>query len=144
MKKDVHDYLQQGMFGPREQLPDERRQYLGTLRERVLVALTQGQVRKPGTYEEIQDLLVKHPTVKMFLNGNMDYSSLSDYIKLANKHDILYSMTVNQEHNSEIGLLLAYGEAIDKEEIMITETEKDDPEVKGIKKFFSDLFQSDK
>jgi uncharacterized protein YueI len=57
---------------------------------------------------------------------------------------LLASLTVNQEHNSEIGLLLAYDEAIDKDEIMVSEPEKDDPEVKGIKKFFSDLFKSDK
>lgn len=43
-KSKVDDYLQQGIYGPKVTNPDERRQFLGTLRERIEVALNQGQV----------------------------------------------------------------------------------------------------
>jgi uncharacterized protein YueI len=142
MSKDVEDYLQEGMLGVLENKPDERRKYLGTLRERVVVALTQGQVRESGIYKEsLQSLMKEHLNTKLILNGNMDYSSLSEYIKLADQYNIPYTMTVNSDYNSEFGLLLAYDYAIDKEEIMLNENnDSDDTEEKGIKKFLDKLY----
>ena len=43
-ESNVEDYLKQGMYGPKETNPDERRKYLGTLRERIEMALTKAQV----------------------------------------------------------------------------------------------------
>ena len=79
----LDEYIQQGIHGPREINPDERRKFLGTLRERVVVVLTKSQVREPGTYKEVEDLMQKNRQATLFLNGNMNYSYLSDYIKLA-------------------------------------------------------------
>ncbi|WP_316252510.1 DUF1694 domain-containing protein [Bacillus aquiflavi] len=46
VKPTVDDYLQKGIYGQKEIKPDERRKFLGTLRERVIVALKQSQVRE--------------------------------------------------------------------------------------------------
>jgi uncharacterized protein YueI len=144
MSKDVEDFLQEGLLGPLENKPDERRKYLGTLRERIVVALTQSQVRRFDAYKEpFEEIMKKHPNTKVFLNGNMDYSSLSDYIKLANQQNIPYTMTVNADYNSEFGLILAYDYAIDKEEILLKvdkDNELTETEENGIKKFFDKLF----
>ena len=53
----LDQYLQQGMYGPRETKPDERRLFLGSLRERVIIALTKGQVLRPKAYREVIDAL---------------------------------------------------------------------------------------
>ena len=38
-KADLDEYLKQGMYGTKETNPDERRQFLGTIRERIEVRL---------------------------------------------------------------------------------------------------------
>ncbi len=52
-KSDVEDYLTQGIHGAKETNPDERRKFLGTLRERVEIALIQGQVMEESIYLEV-------------------------------------------------------------------------------------------
>ncbi|WP_421383013.1 YueI family protein [Bacillus salacetis] len=141
----VDDYLQQGMYGQKQTKPDERRKFLGTIRERIVFALTQKQVRRKGTLPQIDSLMKENKGAHLFLNGNMSYTYLSKYIKLAGKYDIQYTMVTNKEHNTDIGLVLAYGHAIDKEEIYIDEDEvikPDIPKAKTKKKsFFAKLFK---
>ena len=43
-KPTVDEVLQQGIYGALETKPDERRKYLGTIRERIIVALKKSQV----------------------------------------------------------------------------------------------------
>ncbi|MBL3615984.1 DUF1694 domain-containing protein, partial [Bacillus sp. RHFS18] len=55
--KTVDLYLQQGMYGPLQTKPDERHLFLGSLRERVIIALTKGQVLQKQPYEEVKQAL---------------------------------------------------------------------------------------
>ncbi|APH04840.1 YueI family protein [Bacillus weihaiensis] len=142
-KSKVDDYLQQGIYGKREINPDERRKFLGTLRERVVVVLTKKQVREKGTYQEVEELMKKNQEATLFLNGTMNYSFLSDYIKLANKVGTKFLISTDKEHETDLGLVLAYDYAIDKEKIYITkkqEVERDNSEEKSLKNFFKKLF----
>lgn len=119
MTKDVHDILQEGIHGPKEINPEERNKFLGTLRERIIAVLTQSQVKESGTNNQIENLLEQNPNVKMLLNGDIDYSYLSDYIKLANQNNIPFTISSDQQHPTDIGLVLAYDYAVDKENINI-------------------------
>jgi uncharacterized protein YueI len=49
----------------------------------------------------------------------MDYQYLGKYIKLAMSHNIPYKIVLNKDHNSDLGLVLAENNAINKEEIHI-------------------------
>lgn len=118
-KPTIDDYLENGMYGQKQTKPDERRKFLGSLRERIVIALTQSQVREKGVYKEVQDSLKKHPDAKLLLNGNMSYSFLSKYIKLADMYHVSFSMVTNKDIETDIGLVLAYDHAIDKEEIYV-------------------------
>ena len=60
-ESNVEDYLKQGMYGPKETNPDERRKYLGTLRERIEMALTKAQVMEEEIYKEVELALKNHP-----------------------------------------------------------------------------------
>lgn len=120
MGKDIHDILQEGIHGPKEINPQERNQFLGTLRERILAVLTLSQVKKGEAIGRIEELLKQHPKVKVLLNGDIDYSYLSKYIKLANKNNNPFTISSNQEHPTDIGLVLTYDYAIDQENIYIT------------------------
>ena len=118
-KPTIDDYLENGMYGQKQTKPDERRKFLGSLRERIVIALTQSQVREKGVYKEVQDSLKKNPDAKLLLNGNMSYTFLSKYIKLADANHVSFSMVTNKDIETDIGLVLAYDHAIDKEEIYV-------------------------
>jgi uncharacterized protein YueI len=142
-KPSVDDALKEGMYGPKEIKPEERRQFLGTLRERIVVALKNGQVTEQKVYPQIEQNIKEHPTAHLFLNGNIDYEQLSKYVKLANQYKIEHTIVTNKEHDTEIGLVLAMDHAIDKEEIYVEKIDamstKSEAEKK--KSFFSKLFK---
>ena len=138
----VDDYLQQGIHGAKQTKPDERRRFLTTLRERVVIALTQAQVMKKGVEPQIEQLMDENPQAHLFLNGNISYTYLSKYIKAAEKRDIEFTIVTNKEYDSELGLVLAHDHAIDKEDIYLSK--KISPiaqPAKEKKGFFSKLFR---
>jgi uncharacterized protein YueI len=118
-KPTIDDYLENGMYGQKQTKPDERRKFLGSLRERIVIALTQNQVREKKVYQQVEDSLKEHPGAKLLLNGNMKYAYLTKYIKLANQQGISFSMVTNKESQTDIGLLLVYDHAVNKEEIYV-------------------------
>ena len=59
-ESNVEDYLKQGMYGPKETNPDERRKYLGTLSERIEMALTKAQVMEEEIYKEVELEMKNH------------------------------------------------------------------------------------
>ena len=146
MPKDIDDYIQQGIHGDKQTNPDERRKFLGTLRERIVIALTQSQVRETGIYKQVEDAFKENGKAHLYLNGNMSYSELSKYTKAAGDNRIEYTIVTNKDHNSEIGLVLAYDYAIDKEEIYVKKVMGNpiavkDKEKKGVFTIFSNVFK---
>ena len=141
-KPTIDDYLENGIYGQKQTKPDERRKFLGTLRERIVIALTQSQVREKGIYKEVQDQLKKHPDAKLLLNGNMSYTFLSKYIKLADTYHVSFSMVTNKEIETDIGLVLAYDHAIDQEEIYVQKKSEKVMEAKAKSKPKKSLFSS--
>lgn len=119
MSGNLDDYIQQGIYGTRQTKPDERRRFLGTIRERIVIALTQEQVREKGVYKQVEDAINENREASLYLNGNINYKVLSKYTKIASKYGVSYTFVTNQNTDSEIGLLLAYDHAIDKEEIYV-------------------------
>lgn len=140
-KPTVDDILQQGIYGAKETKPEERRQFLGTLRERIIAVLKKSQVRESEVYPQVVQLMKENPTSHLLLNGNLPYQDLSKYVKIAKKSKMAYTIVTNKEHDTEIGLVLAMDHAIDKEEIYL-EKLPSEPTQKPKKKqsFFTKLF----
>ncbi|MCL6572567.1 MAG: YueI family protein [Bacillus sp. (in: Bacteria)] len=139
-KPTVDEILQQGIYGALETKPDERRIYLGTIRERIIVVLEKSQVAESEVYPQIQQNMKEYPQAQLFLNGNMNYEELSKYVKMAAKNNIEHTIVTNKDHDTEIGLVLAMDHAIDKVEIQITNEVPEQAEVKKSKGFFGKLF----
>ncbi|MCR2820321.1 YueI family protein [Lederbergia panacisoli] len=138
----VDDYLQKGMYGVKEIKPEERRKFLGTIRERIVVALTKSQVMEKGVYPEVIQLMKEHPKAVMLLNGDLDYSYLSDYIHKARSNHIQFSIVANKNYDTNIGLVLTYDYAIDKKEIYIQKNKEKTVTVsKKKKKSLTSLFR---
>jgi uncharacterized protein YueI len=123
-KPNMEDYLQKGMYGAKETKPEERKKFLGTLRERIVVALLKSQIYENGTYPEIEENLKKHVLATLYLNGDVNYTHLSKYIAMAKKHGIPFSIVSNHTGETNIGLVLAYNHAIDQEDIYISKETK--------------------
>lgn len=122
-KPTVEDVLKEGIYGPKETKPEERRQFLGTLRERVIVALWKSQVKESAIYPEVEMEMKKNPGACLFLNGNIHYNQLSKYIIAAKKYKLNHTIVTNKEYDSDIGLVLAMDHAIDKEKIHVAKAE---------------------
>ena len=150
MSGNIDDYIQQGMYGTRQTKPDERRKFLGTIRERIVIALTQEQVKEEGVYKQVEDAIKENRKARLYLNGNINYGVLSKYTKIATKYDVSYTFVTNKKHDSEIGLLLAYDHAINKEEIYvekeisISEPQKSDNNKKGLFSVFYKFFKHER
>jgi uncharacterized protein YueI len=119
MKKNtVDDYLNNGIYGTPELKGEERKIFLGTIRERVELALTNGQVMKTTTYNEVSTAL-KQKNTKLLLNGNIAYSFLSKYIKLANQLNTPFSLIQDNDSKHPMGLVITHEIAVNKEAIFI-------------------------
>lgn len=138
-KPTVDEVLQQGIHGPLETKPEERRKFLGTLRERIIVALKKSQVREKDIYPQIEQSMKKNKTARLFLNGSLRYGDLSKYVKLATKYKLDYTIVTNKEHETDIGLVLAMDQAIDQPEIYITRKYWEQPKTK--KSLFARIFK---
>jgi uncharacterized protein YueI len=143
-KPDMEDYLQEGIYGSRETKPGERKKFLGTLRERALIALTKGQVMQELGKEELSDNMKQHPEAKLLLNGNVSYRFLSPYKDIADKQGVHHTTISNQQSETDLGAVLTLDYAIEKETITIEVEEKkkkDSTEEDGMRGFFKSLFK---
>ncbi|PQD97134.1 DUF1694 domain-containing protein [Pradoshia eiseniae] len=148
-KKTVDDYLQEGIHGAKEIKTEERREFLGSLRERVVVALGQKTVFENKIPSAFEDILKNNTGAVLYLNGHIDYSYLSKYVKLAESHKIQFKIVLNKDYNSPHGAVLAYGYAINKEDISLpdptknTEKKNEKEPTGGGFSFFKKLFKKD-
>jgi len=143
----IEDYLNQGIYGKKEINPGEKKKFLGTFRERVVIALTKNQVYKPSIYKEVEQEMKKNADAKLILNGSVNYEYLRKYVKIAYKYNIPFTIVENKEHDTDIGLVLAHDYAVDKENIFVSDesqsvTTNDNMGTteNGIKGFFKKLF----
>lgn len=118
-KKNVEDYLTEGIYGTRLPKQEERDYYLGTLRERIVIALTIGQIMTDKGLQQLENSLKQHKDAKLLFNGKISSKYLKAEKELANKYNIPYTIVSNEEVETDIGAVLAYDYAIDKENIYI-------------------------
>lgn len=120
MKEESVDfYLQQGIFGHAETKPDERRMFLGSLRERALLALTKGQVSRNKPYHEVEQILKTNRQATVLLNGELSYASYSQYVKMANAAGCSFKVVNHHEAHSPFGLVIEMPNAVNQEHIYL-------------------------
>ncbi|MFD1850890.1 YueI family protein [Oceanobacillus bengalensis] len=121
MSKDVNDYLTEGMYGTRLPKEDERRKYLGTLRERIILALTIGQVMSDKGIAKLEEAMKENKGSTLLINGHVSARFMKEEKSLATKYNIPYTVIANEQTDTDIGAVLTYDYAIDKEEIFLKE-----------------------
>lgn len=123
MAENIDDYLEKGMYGAKEINPAEKKKYLGTYRERVLVALTKEEVLSQQFLPELEKAILESPDSKLLLNGLLHYNSMRPYIKLAEKCKHEFSIVSRLEDETDLYLVLACQKAINKEDIHLYKEE---------------------
>lgn len=141
-KKSVEDYLMEGIHGPRRPLEEERRKFLGTLRERIVLALTIEQVMTDAGIQKLSEAMKKHPNTKLLINGQVSYRFSAAEKAVAREYNIPYTVISHETHETDIGAVLTYDHAINKENIYLKEEIEESSEEEEMKpSFFSRLKQ---
>ncbi|WP_188455989.1 YueI family protein [Virgibacillus oceani] len=146
-KKNAEDYLNEGIYGKRLPKQGERNKFLGTLRERIVIALTKGQVMSDKGLQALEKAMNEHRDARLLFNGHVAYRFLNEEKTLANKYNIPYTIITNEDSETDIGAVLTYDHAVDLETIYMEEekledtAEKTDEETDSflskVKKWFS-------
>jgi len=140
-KKSVDDYLNDGIYGVRRPKESERRHYLGTLRERIVIVLTKGQVMTDNSLQELEEAIKAYPESRLLINGNIAYRFSKKEKAIADKYNIPYTVITNEKTDTDIGAVLTCDYAIDKDDIFIQheETKQNNPSSKENTSLFTKI-----
>lgn len=146
-KDELQQHLDKGRFGAGRINPDEQRKYLGTFRERCFVSMTVREMRSQQDREHLLSEIQKYPEGKLLINGSVDDKVQKDFIALASKNSVDFTIVNDATVDSEvsIGLLLVTDHAVNEEIIDIEEKypqgkNTDKEALKEKKSFFGRLF----
>lgn len=125
-KKNIDEYLTEGIHGTRLPKQAERNYFLGTLRERVVLALKIGEVMQDKGLKELEQAMRDYPEATLIFNGHVAHRFQTEEKKLAAKHEIDYTVITNEENETDIGAVLALDTAIDQESIFLDDLQSDE------------------
>ncbi|WP_086348618.1 YueI family protein [Candidatus Enterococcus clewellii] len=143
-KDELQKHLDSSLYGAPKLKPDEQRKYMGTFRERCYVTMTIAQMKSERDKKNFLKELAAHPQGTVLLNGKMDMTLQSAYIKMINAQGGRFTV-VNEAQSSEpdaLGLVLAADHAVDISEVDIDKKYPATPEPKPVEKesFWKSLF----
>lgn len=145
---DMQQHLNNSIYGPPQTNPDERRHYLGSLRERVAIRVKNQDVERPEALTQVTAALTKYAGqagYKLLLNGKLDPDMTAPYMKVASAYNLPFTLvndaTANVTPQGSAVLLVASG-AINVAAIDVP-TADDTPAAKAPKKsgLFGRLFK---
>ncbi|MHB8074410.1 YueI family protein [Desulfosporosinus fructosivorans] len=98
---------------------EEKMQYLGEFRERVIRKLTKKQVSNASVFPEIKEALKDKRTLRMLINGDLSYKFTDKYIKLAKEVGKPFTTIHDSQLKGDTGLVVISDRALDIENIDI-------------------------
>ncbi len=118
-KSELERTLSTGIMGKPQLRLEERQQFLGELRERVLKFLTIEQVEEEGTYEEILAALNDPRALKLVVNSQADLQAAREYINLASRNGVRFTTVSSPRLKGEVGLVVVAGTAVDEDDVKV-------------------------
>ena len=122
---DPTDRLMQKLNGNPQSLPDQRRIYLGSLRERVALAITNQELNADTTLPAFVAALkpfAQDATYKVLLNGKIDVTKTAPYMKAIQAQGLTFTLvnddTAGKDPN-RFFLLVVNQQAIKRENIAL-------------------------
>ncbi|TSO26123.1 YueI family protein [Lactobacillus sp. LL6] len=155
MTEDLNDRLKQSSLGAGPQTkPDERRRYLGSLRERVLVRMNNTEIHNADLDKLFLEHINDYKGYTVLINGNIDDDAFLGKVESAcSKNNIPFTLVNNETAKTgpeDTAILVVSKNAINKMRVEIGQvyppempkTELAAPEKKH--DFFHHLFHGDK
>ncbi|WP_062324772.1 YueI family protein [Holzapfeliella floricola] len=125
MTDNLTDRLEKNSMGSTPQTnPDERRQYLGSLRERVLVRLSVAQFKNKELVETLVDHIPSYQNYQVLINNKINTPNASLIIKSCSQNNIRFSLISDQSAQTvdeATGVLVVSKDAINESIIDITQ-----------------------
>lgn len=116
----LQQHLQKGLYGQLQSNPDERKQYLGSLRERVCLAITNQQMAQERSFNILSKKVTDYQDYHALINANAQ--NISPYINLFGKHNIDFTLISDDTAKTAadaFGLLMVSDQAINETTINI-------------------------
>ncbi|MFD0897893.1 YueI family protein [Loigolactobacillus binensis] len=120
---ELENQLKSRLTGTPQTKPDERRRYLGSLRERVLLQITVAQLSDPRTLPAFKQAAPQLAATKLLLNGKLA-ATLKPYLQYASQNNLAFTM-VNDEAantaNAAVAVLLVATTAVERSNVDISQ-----------------------
>ncbi len=119
----MQQHLNNSIYGPPQTNPDERRQYLGSLRERVAVRVKNQDVEEPAALAAVKAALAKHQgqtDYKLLINGKLDPQMTAPFMQAAGSANVAFTLVNDATANltpQGSGILLVAKAAINVKDI---------------------------
>ncbi|MDE3314951.1 YueI family protein [Lacticaseibacillus zeae] len=141
----MQEHLNSALYGPPQTNPDERRRFMGSLRERVALRLSNKELADPDRQKQLAPLLKDFHDhgYKALLNGKLDNAVTGPYMKLLTDANIPFTLVANetaQTDDKAAGLLIVSDKAINQSTIDLPSLDQDQDKTKPKKRGF-DLFK---
>ncbi|WP_436667059.1 YueI family protein [Latilactobacillus sakei] len=117
----LQQHLDSAIHGAPQTNPDERRRYLGSLRERVLLSITNAELSQPAIQATFESHLPDFKAYHILLNGKND--AATNYLAAITKYQVEFTLVNNETAQTApeaIGLLVVAKDAINCETVAIS------------------------
>lgn len=133
---ELDDHLTNAIYGPRKTNPDERRRYLGSLRERVALRINNDDMRDPHTVIGLKAVIndYKNRDLSVLINGHLGNGITGPFVKLCAKNDLPFTLVSDETAHLEpdaVGLLIVAKQAIFQDNIDLPKQEEPAPKKHG-------------
>ncbi|WP_125766601.1 YueI family protein [Lapidilactobacillus wuchangensis] len=143
---DVNNRLNNAMYGTPQTLPDQRRQFLGSLRERVLLELDIQDLNNPRAFDLFHQHLNEYrdPQQSALINGKVDHDLIGSFLKELAQQNFPFTLVNKPETPDEptsTAILIVNEAAVNHETVNLlqlhplttsaTTEKKKQPEKKG-------------
>ena len=118
-KSELEKIVMAGLHGTPQIRPDEKRKYLGVFREQVLAVLSEGQVKEPAVYPEINRVLNDPRSSLLIINGRIGETFTKKYQLLASAAKKPVKVVSGNEVSGVFGLVVAGSEAVNRDQVEI-------------------------
>lgn len=108
-----------GLQGVPELKGEERAQYLGEFRERIIMVLTKEQAAETALYPEVIEALQDKKAAKMLIAGEIGHQAAEKYAQLAGEYSKPSTLVNNPQFKGEVGLAIISNQAVDREKIAV-------------------------
>lgn len=147
MTDNLNDRLEQAAFGPKDLNIDEKRQFLGNLRERIFLLVTVPELHDAQMMAVFFKHFADYQDYHIILNGSLiNEPAISKVEMMSNQHNIPFSIVNSKDAKlkaKNIAILVVAKTAINQETIDLKEkypTVTTTPEKPAKTGFFSHLF----